>query len=159
MSNLRADVIKRRIQYPDDPTVLVRFLIRERKLFTFHDLRQPNGPFANVIDLRVVERCRSSKFWQDAEGHRRFVTLLNRAMYKHTATLGVRFDPTHRRFYFPAEEAGEERVIRYRPLNMTITERKVAWEARKRSTGEARVSGGTWPPISAFTTWQTTSGA
>ena len=33
------------------------------------------------------------------------MTLLNRAMYKYTATLGVRFDPTHRRFYFPAEEA------------------------------------------------------
>jgi len=36
------DEVKRRIQYPDDPSVLVRFLIRERKLFTFHDLRQPN---------------------------------------------------------------------------------------------------------------------
>ena len=132
------DEVKRRIQYPDDPSVLVRFLIREKRLYTFHDLRQPSGPFANVIDLRGVERCRSIKLWQDAEGHRRFVTLLNRAMYKHTATLGVRFDPPHWRYYFPAEEAGKERVVRYRPLNMASGKRKVAWEARKRSTGESK---------------------
>jgi hypothetical protein len=132
------DEVKRRIRYPDDRSVLVRFLIREGKLYSFHDLRDPNGPFSQVIELRAVERCRSSVFWQDAESHRRFVTLLNRAMYKHTATLGVRFDPTHWRYYFPAEAAGKERVARYRPLNMASGERNVAWEPKRRSTGEGK---------------------
>ena len=79
------------------------------------------------------------------------MTLLNRAMYKHTATLGVRFDPPHWRFYFPAEEAGKERVVRYRPLNMASGERKVAWEARKRvDRGEQGflVAPGRRPPLS-----------
>jgi hypothetical protein len=132
------DEVKQRIRYPDDPSVLVRFLIRKGRLYSFHDLRAPDGPFADVIDLRAVERCRSSTFWQDAEGHRRFVTLLNRAMYKYTAMLGVRYDPTHWRYYFPAEEAGKERVATYRPLNMASGERKVAWEPKRRSTGEGK---------------------
>jgi hypothetical protein len=132
------DEVKRRIRYPSDRSVLVRFLIREGKLYTFHDLRDTKGPFSEIIDLRGVGRCRSSEFWREAEGHRRFVTLLNRAMYKYTATLGVRFDPTHWRFYFPAEEAGQERVVRYRPLNMATSERKVAWEPKRRSTGEGK---------------------
>ena len=132
------DEVKRRIRYPDDRSILVRFLIREGKLYSFHDLRVPNGPFSQVIDLRAVERCRSGKFWQDAEGHRRFVTLLNRAMYKYTATLGIRYDPSHWRYYFPAEAAGKERVVPYRPLNMASGERKVAWEPKRRSTGEGK---------------------
>ena len=65
--------MKRRIQYPDDPSGTGPVPDPGEKLFTFHDLRHAEGPFANVIDLRGVERCRSSKFWQDAEGHRRFV--------------------------------------------------------------------------------------
>jgi hypothetical protein len=132
------DEVKRRIRYPEDRSVLVRFLIREGRLYTFHDLRDPNGPFAEVIDHRAIGRCRSSLFWQDAEGHRRFVTLLNRAMYKYTATLGVRYDPVRRRYYFPADESGDERVVRYRPLNMSASERKVAWEPKRRSTGEGK---------------------
>ena len=132
------DEVKRRIRYPDDRSVLVRFLIRDDKLYSFHDLRDPSGPFSQVIDLQAVERCQSKKFWQDAEGHRRFVTLLNRAMYKHTDTLGLRFDPAHWRYYFPAEASGKERVVRYRPLNMASGERKVAWEPKRRSTGEGK---------------------
>ncbi len=130
--------VKRRIRYPDDRSVLVRFVIREGRLYTFHDLRHPSGPFADVIDPRAAERCRSKEFWRDAEGHRRFVTLLNRAMYKYTATLGVRYDPTHWRYYFPVEKARLERVVRYRPLNMASSERKVAWEPKRRSTGEGK---------------------
>lgn len=131
------DEVKRHLRYPADASELVRFLIREQKLYTFHDLRDPAGPFAGVIDQRAVERFRSDKFWQDAEGHRRFVTLLNRAMYKYTALLGIRFDPTHQRYYYQAAEAGKERWASYRPLNKKQAERRVAWEARRKS-GESR---------------------
>ena len=115
-----------------------RFLIRDKKLFSFHDLRKPDGPFSQVIDPGAVERFRSNKFWQDAEGHRRFVTLLNRALYKYTALLGVRYDPAHYRYYFPVTEPGKERVVMYRPLNKQSDERKVAWEPKRRSTGEGK---------------------
>ena len=51
------DEVKRRIRYPDDRSVLVRFLIREGRLYSFHDLRDPRGPFSELIDLRAVGRA------------------------------------------------------------------------------------------------------
>lgn len=140
------DDVKQHLKYPADPAELVRFLIRDKKLFSFHDLRNPNGPFSQVIDLSAVERFRSNKFWQDVEGHRRFITLLNRALYKYTALLGVRFDPAHYRFYFPVMESGKERLVTYRPLNKQSDERKVAWEPKRRSTGEGK---GYWCHLAA----------
>lgn len=132
------DEVKQRLKYPADASELVRFLIRDKKLFSFHDLRRPDGPFSEVIDLGAVERFRSSKFWQDAEGHRRFVTLLNRALYKYTALLGLRYDPVHYRFYFAVTEPGKERLVTYRPLNKQSEERKAVWEPKKRTTGEGK---------------------
>jgi hypothetical protein len=75
-------VIKQHLNYPKHSDQIIRFLVREKTLFSFHDLRHPDGPFAPVIDVPKVEKYHSTKFWTTAEGHRRFVTLLNRAMYK-----------------------------------------------------------------------------
>ena len=66
------------------------------------------------------------------------MTLLNRAMYKFTERLGLRFDPTHMRFYFPVLKQGQERSVDYRPLNRQSQNRQVAWEEKKKSTGEGK---------------------
>jgi hypothetical protein len=131
-------LVKELIKYPTDPKEYVRFLIREKSLHTFHDLRQSDGPFSDVIDMETVSKIQSRKFWESAEGHRRFITLLNRAMYKHTSTKGIRFDPVHFRYYFPVEEAGVKREQRYRPLNKSTDSRNVAWQPITKSTGEGK---------------------
>lgn len=131
-------VIKQYLKYPKDESQLVRFLVREKTLFSFHDLRDPEGPFAPVIDVSKVEKYRADRFWATAEGHRRFMTLLNRAMYRYTARLGIKFDPTHQRFYFPVMKQGEERSVSYRPLNRQTESRQVAWEEKRKKTGEGK---------------------
>ena len=82
-------LVKRHLAYPDDRTELVRFLIREKKIFTFHDLRHEDGPFHRVIDSSSIVMHPSKRFWSTGEGHRRFITLLNRAMYKYAAMKGI----------------------------------------------------------------------
>lgn len=131
-------IIKQHLNYPVNSDQIIRFLVREKTLFSFHNLRDPDGPFAPVIDLTKVEKYRSAKFWTTAEGHRRFVTLLNRAMYKYTDRLGLRFDPAHGRFYFPVRKPGEDRPIKYRSLNRQTQTRLVAWEEKKKKTGEGK---------------------
>ena len=131
------DQVQQRIRYPEGEEQLVRFLLREGKLFTFHNLNDPKGPFADVIDRRCVETLRATDLWRDPEGLRRYVGLLNKGLFKYTARLNVRFDPGHHRFYFPAID-GEERVVTYRPLNLSTATRKVAWQPRRKSTGEKR---------------------
>ena len=113
------DQVKERICFPqdEDDTQIVRFLLRDGKLFTFHNLKDPNGPFRHVINHKGVETLRSEQFWDDPEGHRRYVTLLNRGLYKFAARKQVRYDPAHKRFYFEALVPGKPRKEKYRPLN------------------------------------------
>ena len=135
--------VKKRIAYPqrkneNAPYELCPFILRDGKLLAFHNLRQPGNPFSSVIDNNKVEVKRTMEMWQDAEGKRRCVTLLNRSLYKYTARLGVRYDPDHTRFYFPVEEKGKERSAWYRSPNRDRIERLVAWEPKKKSTGEGK---------------------
>ena len=101
------DQVKERIQFPDEDSQLVRFILRDGKLFSFHNLKDPKGPFRDVINQKGVETIRSEQWWDDPEGHRRYVTLLNRGLYKFAARKRVRFDPAHKRFFFEALDAGQ----------------------------------------------------
>ena len=134
----REDAIKAHIRYPSNKNELVPFLVREHKLFTFHDLGRQDHPFLNVIDASKVKKRRATDMWHDAEDKRRYVTLLNRSLYKYTARLGVRYDPRHHRYYFSALEKGKEQKVAYRPLNKRQEKRLVAWQPKKQTTGELR---------------------
>jgi hypothetical protein len=131
--------VKQRLHFPDEGNQLVRFILRDGKLFSFHNLKDPKGPFRDVINQRGVEAIRSEQWWDDAEGHRRYVTLLNRGLYKFTARKRVRFDPAHKRFFFDALAAGKPRQEYYRPLNAKgRSKRNVVWQPMRKATGEAR---------------------
>lgn len=132
------DKVKERIKYPETYDELFPFLLRDGTLLAFQDLRKIDGPFSEVIDIRKVESLRAIKLFKDAEGKRRYVNLLNRALFKYSGRVGIRYDPAHFRFYFPVDEPGQERLVKYRPLNMRISKRKVAWEPKKKATGEGR---------------------
>lgn len=133
------DQVKQRLRYPQgQDDVLIRFILRDGKLFSFHNLTDPKGPFSDVIDHRKVEPIPCLKMWDDAEGFRRFIALMNKALFKFTARLDVRYDPSHHRFYFPATEPGKPRKIKYRPLNAKRTSRPVVLQPKRRSTGEPR---------------------
>lgn len=133
------DQVKERLRFPDDPAQLVRFLLRDGKLFTFHNLKDPRGPFRDVINQKGVEMIRSERFWDEPEGHRRYVTLLNKGLYKYAARKRIRFDPAHRRFFFEALTPGEPRQEQYRPLNAKGKKRRnVVWQPKNKATGQAR---------------------
>ena len=57
--------VRQRISYPKDNDQLVRFILRETKLLTFHNLHDPKGPFSGMIDHRSVEDLPISKIWSD----------------------------------------------------------------------------------------------
>lgn len=133
------DEVKKRIKYPDEKSdQLIRFLLRGGHLHSFHNLDDPKGPFSRVVDRKSIKPIRATEMWNDAEGHRRYIILLNRALYKFTARLGVRYDPIHYRYYFEADEEGKPRRVSYRPLNAKRTYRDVVWQPKRRATGEAR---------------------
>lgn len=133
------DQVKQRIHFPDEGNQLVRFILRDGKLFSFHNLKDPKGPFRGVINQKGVETIRSEQMWDAPEGHRRYVTLLNRGLFKFAARKQVRFDPPHRRFFFDALVVGKPRQEYYRPLNAKKpSKRNVVWQPVRKATGEVR---------------------
>lgn len=72
------------------------------RLWTFHDLRSDDGPFADVIERGSVELLSASELWANPDLHRLYVNLLNRALTHHLSRKGMFFDKEHRRYYFTA---------------------------------------------------------
>lgn len=131
--------IKRELVYAELPrNTLLPFILRDGHLFAFDDLRRRGSAFQNVVNHHQAVALAADAFWSEPEGHRRFVTLLNRSLYKYAAWLKICYDPNHKRFYFPVEVVGNDRVVKYRPLNQADMARRVAWLPRKKSTGEPR---------------------
>jgi hypothetical protein len=134
----RIEEVRDLIVYPPRREELLPFILREGKLFAFQDLRKEDGPFAGAVDPAGAEVLRATDMWEDPEGRRRYVTLMNRTLFKYAARFGVRYDPLHRRFYFPAGQDGEERTVHYKSLIGRRTKRQVAWRPKRKKTGEGR---------------------
>lgn len=146
------DLVKQRLHFPESGSEMVRFILREGRLFSFHNLRNPDGPFRDVIQPKLVETIRSEQWWDDPEGHRRYQSLLNRGLYKFAARKRVRFDPAQKRFFFDALVAGKPRQEYYRPLNAKgRSKRNVVWQPTSKATGEAR---GFWWHLAASLSFQ-----
>jgi hypothetical protein len=109
------EAVKKLVKFPRNENELTPFILRE-ELLAFHDLRDKQGPFRDIVDTNKVTTLRATEMWKDAEGKRRYINLLNRALFKHTGHLGVRYDTDHFRFYFPALEKGRERSVKYTTL-------------------------------------------
>lgn len=129
--------VKKLVKYPENRHELTPFVFRE-ELLAFHDLRDQNGPFADIVDTSRARPLRATEMWADAEGKRRYINLLNRALYKYTGRLGVRYDTDHYRFYFPVLKVGEERSVSYRTLSGRRSSRKVVWQPIRKKTNEPR---------------------
>lgn len=99
-SQSQYEEIKKLVKRVDDLMELTPFVLRET-LLAFHDLRDANGPFGQLVDTKRVDLLRATDMWKDAEGKRRYINLLNRGLYKYTGRLHVRYDPDHYRFYSP----------------------------------------------------------
>jgi len=128
---------KEKVQYPRDRQVVVPFLLRDGRLFTFFDIRRKWHPFKDLVHGAVTE-TRAQQWWAEAEGSRRYVTLLNRAMHKTCGRRGIRFDPAHYRYYFVPTEKGTTRDLDYRLQTGQASKRHVVWQPITKATGEPK---------------------
>jgi hypothetical protein len=128
---------KKKVRYPHDHAVLVPFLLRGGRLFTFFDMRRNWHPFKDLVGGAVTE-VPAQQWWEDPEGSRRYVTLLNRAMHKLTGRRGIRYDPAHYRYYFVPIEKGKVRDAAYRLQTGQLSNRHVVWQPITKATGEPK---------------------
>ncbi len=119
-------------------TEVYPWVLSSHSIFTFHDLRNPQGAFSHMIDLGAVERHLSTEMWEDPDHRRLYVRLLNQCLGAIVARRGLKYDKAHRRYYFEPLALGVEREVSYTPLNQNSSTRKVAWQPRSKKDGQPR---------------------
>lgn len=79
------------------------FVVNSGRVWAFHDLTQPKGPFHQVVDLTAdVERVEAVSMLS-SESRSIYVWLLNAALREALRRRGVRHDKRHDRYYFLAD--------------------------------------------------------
>lgn len=114
------------------------YIVRARMLWAFQDMSARGNPFYDEVNGYPVERFTAREWLSDPDKARWYVDLLNRALNKLTGRRGLHLDRDHRRFYFPPETPGQERVVPYRSMNRNRTPHKVVWAPKRRRTGESK---------------------
>jgi hypothetical protein len=138
-SETQKEEVRKQIIYDGVPRdELLPFILRERRLFAFQDLRDFDNPFAKAANPLGALRIPTEDLCFEPEGRRRVVNLLNSAIAKYCGRRKVLFDKGHHRFYFVPIEKGVDRTEKYRTLNGRSEDRNVVWNPKKRSTGEGR---------------------
>lgn len=125
-----------------DKSVMLPFIVREKKLLTFFPLTRADNPFAEALDLGGVQCFEAAEWWRDKDRSRWYVSLLNRSLNKLTGRRGLHLDKDHNRYYFePDRHQGGgpiARLVTYRPMNQASTDKSVAWRPTSRRSGELR---------------------
>ncbi len=91
------------------------FRMYEERLVTFHDLEDPEGALASVIDENTVEVVDMATFVRDEDLRKLVVSLFNMAIGRHLGRAGLVIDEEKQgRFFFPDRD-GQARTITWTP--------------------------------------------
>lgn len=82
------------------------FILRDKMLYTFSDLRQQETQLSNVIERGSVEKHSTHEWLLDADKSRNFMDLLQRCLISHSRKLGIKQDKK-KRFFFRPDNGGK----------------------------------------------------
>lgn len=133
-----SNTVNKQVTYPPDSTEMWPFILRNKQLYTFQDLRRRNGPFSKIVGQRRVHMHKSVEWWESPDSLGWYVSLLNRSLNKLTGRKGLNFDREHNRYYFMPKEAGTTLEIAYMSLNQGAGRRQAVWQPITRATGEPK---------------------
>jgi len=91
------------------------FRLYEDRLMTFHDLEDPEGVLASVIDENTVEVIDMASFIRHEDLRKLVISLLNMAISRHLGRAGLVIDEEKQGRFFFADRDGQARVITWTP--------------------------------------------
>jgi len=112
---------------------LTPVLQMKKRIWAFHDLSRPDGPFAKVVQRNTTTRQEARAMWSTDDGRRRYVRLLEKVLHLHLTERGLEFDRERDCYWFPAETDGGQRVAEVRSGTGQQRTRLVAYEQKCRS--------------------------
>ena len=130
--------IAKKIIRPKRSSIIYPYIIRAQTLYAFQDLGREGNPFSRLVDRKTVQSHPVRDWWNDPSKTRLFVDLLNRSLNKLTGRKGLLWDKGHHRYYFEPDEPGKPKEVPYRPLNVSSTSKRVAWQPIIKKTGRPK---------------------
>ncbi|GIK56082.1 MAG: hypothetical protein HND44_01635 [Chloroflexi bacterium] len=114
---------------------LYAFELRDQRLYTFFDLREPNNPFRGAYDQTTVEVLKATDLWENPDSHRLYIALLNRSLTSYLKKRGVAYDAEHFRHYFLPDKTTVERKFTYKSLSGKNTSKSIVHNPTTKLTG------------------------
>ena len=130
--------LRSKILRPESPDIMLPCIVRESQLYTFDNLTNTSSPFRELGNISFARPIPASKWWDNPDLLRWYVTLLNRSMNKLTGRKGLQLDKDHDRYFFEPITIGEDRSVSYSSLTGMQTSRKVAWNPSFKHSGEVK---------------------
>jgi hypothetical protein len=118
--------------------VLYAFELKEKRLYTFFDLREPDNPFRGAYDQSTVNLLKASDMWEMPDSHRLFITLLNRSLTSFLKKRGVAYDSEHFRHFFLPGRDSNERKFTYTSLAGKKTQKSLVHNPITKATGKPK---------------------
>lgn len=88
------------------------FVLKEKRLWTFSDLTDPDCPLRRACDVNGISQVDTLSWIKDSDHRLWLVDLFNQCLRRKCQSLGLLFDWQHNRFYFPPD-GGQERSVEY----------------------------------------------
>jgi hypothetical protein len=99
------------------------FRVKNENIISFHDLTDPDGPLAGIVDDGAAEDFATKTFMTDEDHRNIAISLLNMAIARHARRCGLVNDDTKfNRFFFPPRDGGEN-VINWKPIKNRASRR------------------------------------
>jgi TIR domain-containing protein len=115
------ELVKKKQAEAGMPIFTPAFRMHERNIISFHDLTDPEGALATLVDDGAADSFTIREFMREEEYRKVTISLLNMAVHRHAYRCGLAGDP-HRldRFHFPPK-GDQPNVITWRPLKRTAS--------------------------------------
>lgn len=118
--------------------VLYAFELRDKRLYTFFDLREQDNPFRGAYDQSSIEVSKASDLWENPDTHRLYIALLNRSLTSFLKRRGVAYDAEHFRHYFRADKLTIERKFTYTSLAGKSTQKSLVHNPITKATSQPK---------------------
>ena len=102
-------------EIPPERRFMPAFRVFEDRIITFHELGDPEGPLAEILDENDIEELDVASFARDEDLRKILLSLLNMSLARHLVRAGLTADEEKlNRFFFPNKDGGAN-VITWTP--------------------------------------------
>lgn len=86
------------------PRYIPPFCLKEGRLYTLADLRDPTCVFRSLCDVESIRDMQVAQWLEDEAHARNYLYLLNQLLSSHLRRCGLRYNRDFRRYYFPRQD-------------------------------------------------------